>query len=189
MPGLWDGHAHPQDPYVLTSPEAPTLFGAKTVEEVLNRLRDYAEEHPEDKFPRLFGWMDSIFKEGEHPTRQMLDAVVSDRPMYLVHHGGHAHWVNTKALEIAGALENNPPDLRGNGKIKRDPKTGLATGYLEETEYAATHGLMLNAVKKVKPYTLDEQEIIQRIILDEYSKVGVTSIWTKDGDPDITRVY
>lgn len=67
----------------------------------------------------------------------MLDAAVPDRPVYLVHDGGHAHWANTKALEFANALESDPPDMRDNGLIERDPVTGLATGYMEETEYAA----------------------------------------------------
>ena len=189
VPGFWDGHCHPHSPYILTSPEAPTLFGAKTPEEVLDRLRDYVDEHQEDKFPRMFGWMSGIFKEGEHPTRQMIDSIVSDKPVYLVHHGGHSHWVNTKALELTGALEKDPPDMRGDGYIERDPATGLATGYMEETEYAATHGLMINLVKKVKPYTFEEQVIIQQLILEEYPKVGVTSIWTKGGDIENTRVY
>ncbi len=189
VPGMWDAHTHPHSPYILTSPEAPTLFGAKTLDEVLNRVKNYIKEHPEDKFPRFFGWFSHIFKDGQKPTRQILDSIVSDRPVYLVKHNGHAHWCNTKALEIAGALEKDPPEFRGEGKIERDSVTGLATGYLEETEYGATHGLMLNVFKRVKPYTFEEQVIIQQLILEEYPKLGVTSIWAKDGDIDITRVY
>ncbi|MBM4158400.1 MAG: amidohydrolase [Ignavibacteria bacterium] len=189
VPGFWDAHCHPHSPFILTSPEAPTLFGAKTVKEVLDRLDKYVKEHPEDKFPRLFGWMSDIFKEGEKPTRQMIDAVVSDRPVCLVHHGGHSHWVNTKALEMTGALEKDPPDMKGDGVIHRDPNTGLATGYLQETEYAATSGLMINLVKKIKPFSFEEQVIIQQLILEEYPKVGVTSIWTKCGDLENTKIY
>lgn len=189
VPGLWDAHTHPHAPYVLNSPEAPTLFGAKSPEEVLERLREYVEEHPEDKFPRMFGWMSTLFKDGRKPTRQEIDAVVSDRPVYLVCNDGHSHWANTKALELAGVLEKDPPDMRGDGYIQRDPKTGLATGYMEETEYASTAGVMLNAVKKLRPYTLEQEASIQRVILDEYSKVGVTSIYAKGGYPEITDVY
>ncbi len=189
VPGMWDSHTHPQAVYVLYSPEAPTLFDAKTVDEVLERVRKYVRQHPEDKFPRFFGWMDDIFPDGRKPTREMLDAVVSDRPVYLVHNGGHAHWVNTKALELADALERDPPHMKGDGVIHRDPQTGLATGFLEETELAATHGLLLGVVKKVQPYTLEEMALLQRAVLEEYPKYGVTAIWTKDGDLDTTRVF
>ncbi|MCX6349954.1 MAG: amidohydrolase family protein, partial [Candidatus Aureabacteria bacterium] len=37
--------------------------------------------------------------------------------------------------------------------------------------------------------SFDEQVLVQRYILEMFSKVGVTSIWTKDGDLDITRIY
>lgn len=189
VPGLWDSHTHPHAVYTLYSPQAPTLFGALTPDEVLERLGRYVKEHPEDKFPRLFGWMSEIFPPGIRPTRQMIDKVVSDRPVYLVHNGGHAHWANTKALQLANALENDPPDMSGDGQIYRDPATGLATGFLEETEYAATHGVMLNAVKKLQPYSFEEQVMLQKMVLDRYPQVGVTAIWTKDGTPDISRVY
>lgn len=189
VPGFCDGHCHPQTPFVLVSPEAPMLFGAKSVDDVLNTLRDYIKAHHDDKYPRLFGWMDKIFKEGEKPTRQLIDEVVSDRPVYLVHHSGHAHWANTKALKLAGILEETPVDLPGTGHIERDPETGLATGYLEETELGSTHGILLATVKKVKPLTFYEEVLAQRYILEMYSQVGVTSIWTKDGDLDITRIY
>ena len=189
VPGFCDGHCHPQTPYVLTSPEAPMLFKAKTPEDVLNLLKKYVEEHPDDKYPRMFGWMSAIFKEGQRPTRQMIDEVVSDRPVYLVHHSGHEHWANTKALEIAGIFEKTPPEIPNKGYIERDSVTGFATGYMSETELGSTHGIMLNTVKEVGPLSFEEQVIVQRHILDMYSEVGVTSIWTKDGDLDITRIY
>lgn len=189
VPGFWDAHCHPHSPFILTSPEAPTLFGAKTVKDVQDRLAEYVKNHPEDKFPRLFGWMSAILPEGQKPTRQMIDEIVSDKPVCLVHHGGHSHWVNTKALEMSEALEKDPPDMKGDGKIHRDPNTGLATGYLQETEYAATNGLMINLFKKIKPYSFEEMVIIQQYILDEFTKVGVTSLWAKDGDLDNTKIY
>jgi hypothetical protein len=34
-------------------------------------------------------------------------------------------------------MNADPPYLRGDGVIPRDPETGLATGFLEETDYAA----------------------------------------------------
>ncbi len=189
LPGFWESHCHPQVPYTLVSPEAPMLMKSKTVDEVLEKLRAYVKAHPGDSYPRLFGWMSSILPEGEFPTREMIDAVVSDRPVFLVHNTGHMFWANTKALEAAGALEADPPEMPPSAIIHRDPETGLATGYLEESEYAATDGILLRSVKKVHPLTFAEQVLIQRIILDMYSAVGVTAIWQKDGDLDVTRVY
>jgi len=189
VPGFWDSHTHPQTPYVLFSYKAPMLFDCESVDDVQKKLKEYVEAHPEDRYPRLWGWMDKIFKDGQKPTRQMIDAVVSDKPVYLVHHSGHAHWANTKALELAGVLENDPPNMKGTGIIERDPETGLATGFLSETELASTHGILLESVKRLEPLSFDEMVAVQTYILNMYSKVGVTGIWTKDGDLEITRIY
>ncbi len=186
VPGFWDSHCHPHTLYVLTSPEAPLLTHEETVKDVLDRLREYAEEHPEDKYPRMFGWRRTLFKAPELPTRQMLDDVVSDRPVFLVDYWGHAHWANTAALKLAEVFEKDPEILTGH--IERDAN-GLATGFLEETELASTHGPLLASVKKIKPLSFAEQVAAQRWFLEQYPKVGVTSIWTKDGDVEITRIY
>ena len=41
---------------------------------------------------------------GGNPTREPLDAIVADRPVYLPNRDGHGAWVNSKALQIAGGL-------------------------------------------------------------------------------------
>ena len=187
VPGFWDGHAHPQTPYILTSPGAPNLFQAKNIQQVQDILREYIEAHPEDTYPRLFGWMDGVFEGDDLPTRDLLDEIVSDKPCYLVHSSGHKHWTNTKALEVAGILESDPPDLAA-GIIVRDEQ-GLATGYLIETELASTHGILLRSVKKHQPLTFEYQVQLQQKILEEYAQWGVTGVWTKDGDLDITQIY
>jgi len=189
VPGFWDGHTHPHTPYILLSLGGPSLLQAGSVREVLDILRAYVQDHPEDKYPRLMGWRSSLFKEGDKPTRQMIDEIVSDRPVYLVHYSGNIHWANTRALQIAGILEKPAQELRGPGHIERDPQTGLATGYLEETELASTLGYMLNTVKEVQPLTFEQQVDAQHAIFQRYNRVGVTSIWTKDGTIDITRIY
>ena len=187
VPGFWDGHTHPQTPYVLTSPGAPTLFEAESIQQVQDILREYIEEHPEDTYPRLFGWGDGVFEGNSQPTRDLLDKIVPDKPCYLVHSSGHKHWTNTKALEVAGILESDPPDLAA-GTIVRDQQ-GLATGYLIETELASTHGILLRSVKKQQPLTFEYQVKLQQKILEEYAQWGVTGVWTKDGDLDITDIY
>ncbi len=190
VPGMWDGHCHPQSPYTLTSFGAPSLLNAQTVADVQNILRQYVEDNPEDKYPRLIGWSKAIiFADGSAPTRQMIDAVVPDKPIYLVAYNGHEHWANTRALEIAEALYSDPPGMKGDGFIERDAN-GVATGFLRETEYAATDGVLLRSVKKVKPYTFEERMAMQADLHNRlFTRLGVTSIWTKDGDFDVLDVY
>ena len=67
------------------------------------------------------------FFPGGTPTRQALDAVVPDRPVFLTNRDGHGNWVNTEALELAGIDADTPdPD---DGRIERDAD-GTPTGAL-----------------------------------------------------------
>jgi predicted amidohydrolase YtcJ len=188
-PSFWDGHTHPHVPFVLVSPGSPSLLHANSAAEVLEILRGYVETHPDDRYPRLMGWRTSLFERGGGPTRQMIDEVVSDRPVYLVHYSGNTHWANTKALELAGVLEKPEKEMKGPGRVERDPDTGLATGYMEETELAATLGVMLDTVKEIQPQTFKQQVDAQHSILEHYNRFGITSIWTKDGTIENTRFY
>ena len=189
VPGFQDNHCHPQTPFVLFSPQAPMLFACTTLDEVLEEVRRYVAATGADRYPRFFGWMSPIFPPGVRPTRQMLDAVVADRPCYLVHHSGHEFWANTKALELADVLHRDPPGLPRSCVIHRDPATGLATGYTEESEFANTDGVLLRSVRKDPPLTLPMQALALRYVLEEFSRQGVTAIWTKDGDFSVIDVY
>ena len=74
------------------------------------------------------GWHKADFPGG-YPTREMLDAVVPDRPVYLVNADHHSAWVNSRALELAGidAATADPED----GLLERDAD-GFPSGTLHE---------------------------------------------------------
>ena len=77
----------------------------------------YAAEHPDLEWIVGGGWSMEFFPGGT-PTRQALDAVVPDRPVYLTNRDGHGTWVNTLALELAG-VDAGTPDPQ-DGRIERD---------------------------------------------------------------------
>lgn len=76
------------------------------------------------------GTWDHTLSDGIYPTKQMLDEVVPDRPVFLSHIDGHYAWVNSKALEMAGVTAETeaPP----GGEVVVDPETGDTTGILLE---------------------------------------------------------
>ena len=67
------------------------------------------------------------------PTRQLLDALVPDRPAYLTSYDGHTGWANTKALKLAGITRRTTTPA--NGIIVKDPRTGEPTGVLKEARW------------------------------------------------------
>ncbi len=67
---------------------------------------------------------------GGTPTKELLDDIVPDRPVFLLNRDVHGAWVNSKALELAHITRETPDPW--DGRIERDPATGEPTGTLHE---------------------------------------------------------
>ncbi|MGH8251866.1 MAG: amidohydrolase [Steroidobacteraceae bacterium] len=127
VPGFQDAHIHPISGGIEAN--ACDLNAVTTVEEYVGLIKKYAETHPDEPWISG-GWLMSAFGPGALARKELIDAVVSDRPVILWSRDGHTVWVNSKALEIAGITDRtpDPPD----GRIDRDSKTGDAVGSLQE---------------------------------------------------------
>ena len=79
-----------------------------------------------------FGYDNATLAEHRHPTRDELDEISVDIPVYVMHQSGHFGVANSKALEIAG-ITKETPDPAG-GIIRRGPD-GEPNGVLEETAH------------------------------------------------------
>jgi len=126
IPGFQDAHCHPV--WAGLELDACDLSTAETQLAYLDLIRGYAKAHPERAWITGGGWAMDAFPGGL-PRREALDAVISDRPVYLPNRDHHGAWVNSRALELAGIDERtpDPPD----GRIERDPD-GRPTGMLQE---------------------------------------------------------
>ncbi|HEY6547033.1 MAG TPA: amidohydrolase [Vicinamibacteria bacterium] len=124
-PGFGDGHLHlMMGSLALTELD---VRGATSVEELQKRLGEYARKNPAREWIVGSGWAYGDFPGG--PARGMLDAVVSDRPVYLVDRDHHSALVNGVALAKAGITKaTKDPE---HGLIVRDA-AGEATGLLKE---------------------------------------------------------
>ena len=169
MAGFNDAHAHLINGGL--SLDQVSLGDATTLEEVKNTIRVWAESHPERAWIVGRGWYYQAFN-GAMPTRQLLDALVPDRPAYLIAYDGHTGWANTKALKLAGINRRTRPPV--NGIIVKDPRTGEPTGALKE----AAMSLMSAAA----PKPTDEDRIAAiRAAIDESHRVGITSVQDAGG--------
>jgi predicted amidohydrolase YtcJ len=156
------------------------LERARTLQEVQSRIGTFARAHPERAWIQGMGWGYEAFP-GNLPTRQELDAVVSDRPAVMECFDGHSVWVNSKALALAG-IDKTTPDPP-NGFIVRDPKTGEPTGLLKETPAVAL------VQKVVPPPTRKEQLSALRAASAEALRFGVTSITDAAGTPENLEAF
>ena len=123
LPGLIDAHAHVYSFGLLKT--SLDLAGAPSVDEAVTRIRDYTKNHPHADWILGRGWNQVLWPVKEFPTAAQIDAVVSDRPVWLKRIDEHAGWANSAAMKIAG-IDNDTPDPVG-GKILRDDN-GNATG-------------------------------------------------------------
>ena len=123
LPGLTDAHAHVYSFGLLKT--SLDLAGVPSVDEATTRIRDYARNHPHADWILGRGWNQVLWPVKEFPSAAQIDAVVSDRPVWLRRVDGHAAWANSAAMKIAG-IDNDTPDPVG-GKILRDDN-GHATG-------------------------------------------------------------
>jgi predicted amidohydrolase YtcJ len=141
MPAFQDVHIHP----ISAGIEANScdLHRLSTVQEYVAAVKQCADAHPEDAWITGGGWLMSAFGPGGIANRELLDAVVPDRPVYLESTDGHTVWVNTRALELAHITDAtpDPPD----GRIDRDPKSARAIGTLQEGASAPVDAVMPEA--------------------------------------------
>lgn len=115
MPGLVEGHAHTMEGTLWRNvyvgwfdrmdPEGRVWSGLKSIDAVLDRLKE-AERAMKDPDAPLSGWsLDPIYMNNERVGRQQLDQVSATRPIGVLHASGHIINVNSKALELAGLLK------------------------------------------------------------------------------------
>ncbi len=123
LPGLIDAHAHVLGLGQLKS--NLDLNGTPSVTDATMRIGDYAKRFAHRRWILGRGWNQVLWPVQEFPTAAQIDAVVSERPVWLRRIDGHAGWANSAAMKIAG-INNDTADPVG-GKILRDDN-GQATG-------------------------------------------------------------
>jgi predicted amidohydrolase YtcJ len=126
LPGFQDAHVHPVSGGLDLLQCA--LHDAGSLPEYEQRIRAHAESHPDAPWILGGGWSMAVFPGGT-PTKDVLDRLVPDRPVFLPNRDGHSAWVNSHALEVAGVHGDtpDPPD----GRIERDAD-GEPAGTLHE---------------------------------------------------------
>ncbi len=123
LPGLVDAHAHLSSQGFLEI--SLDLAGTPSLEEAVAGIRAFAADNPRRAWLTGRGWNQVLWPVKAFPTAADIDAVVSDRPVWLRRIDGHAAWANSRAMEIAG-IDDDTPDPIG-GRILRDDN-GKATG-------------------------------------------------------------
>lgn len=185
LPGFIDGHGHLSGVglQAVAANLLPPPDGTNdSIASLQKTQRDWAAT---SNFPTEygiilgFGYDDSQLKEQRHPTREELDAISTDLPVYVIHQSGHLGVANSKALALAD-ITAATKDPEG-GRIRRKRGSSEPDGVLEESaHYLAVAKLVLARVGPRESQALLDagQEL--------YMKYGFTT--AQDGATDPANV-
>lgn len=152
------------------------LQQVRTKDHLKKVLLDFADQNKTD--PWVVG---RGIKYGIVSTRQELDEIIADRPVYVGAYDGHTGWANTRALEMAGILDNGK-EIGPNGIIVRG-EDGRASGELRE-------GDAMNAVMSLVPEPdANRKRELLRLAIKEFNKTGITSVHNMNGDMEELMAY
>ena len=164
LPGFIDAHAHPVAGGAYATALSLETWG--TVEGWVQAIADYAEANQDAPILFGYGFLATTFGPAG-PTRQLIDEVVSDKPVLIMDEGFHAAWANTAALKALNITQDSADPVPGYSYYKRD-ENGDATGYLLE----GTAGTAMESLDVITADIIVEGTGIVVGIMNSY---GVTS--------------
>lgn len=123
LPGLIDAHGHLLG--LGANLLEVNLRESTSAANAAKMVADYAFANTTQQWITGRGWNQELWSDRAFPTAKDLDSVVSDRPVVLTRVDGHAAWVNSKAMEIAGITKDTQSPV--GGEIIKDAE-GNPTG-------------------------------------------------------------
>lgn len=154
LPGLTDAHIHIQS-YALGLSKIDCE--TKTKAECLRRVAERVKNTKPNEWVLGHGWTQNEW-DGIFPTKEELDAIAPNNPVYLTAKSLHAAWANTQALKLAN-ITNDTPNPK-DGAIERDA-SGKATGILLETAMSLVSSIIPKpTISKVEEAIESAQKIL-----------------------------
>jgi predicted amidohydrolase YtcJ len=177
LPGFNDAHVHFYSGGANLA--GPQLRYSKSEQEFRNTLGEFARQLPRGEWITGGEWDHENWTPARLPTRQLIDPVTKNWPVFVARLDGHMALANSLALKLAG-VDRDTKDVPG-GVIVRD-ENGEPTGILKD----AAQGL----VQRVIPAPSEKQIRVAVRAAQEYANhVGVTSVQDMSASPDVFRAY
>jgi len=177
VPGFTDNHTHfLGGGFQLSS---VNLRNVKTQQDFISTLKEYATAHNDNRWIQGGDW-DHEAWGGNLPTRQWIDSVSGNHPVFVQRYDGHMGLANSLALKLAH-IDKNTPNPPG-GEIVKDAKTGEPTGVLKDGAKDLIEGGVIPAPSQAE---LDDylQSAVQHAF--EHGVTQVHDMSTYGGWPDM----
>jgi predicted amidohydrolase YtcJ len=147
VPGLTDSHNH----LIGVGQREMTLNleGTMSLEDFLAKVKARVDRMKPGEWVTGRGWIETHWKPPVFPTRQDLDRVSPNNPVFLRRADGHGAVANSLALKIA-RVDRDTPNPFG-GEISKDKQTGEPLGMLLDNAQALV-------TKNIPPTTAADAE-------------------------------
>ncbi|MEP6760738.1 MAG: amidohydrolase [Sporichthyaceae bacterium] len=177
LPGFGDGHAHPL--WGGVELEGPQVRDCTSVQEIVEVVRRFATQHPDDDWI-VGGPYDPSLAPGGLFDGRWLDEAVAGRPVALQSADHHCVWVNSEALRRAG-LDEHTPDPPAATIARRPDGSPLGT----LVEWSAMDLVLRHAPH---PTTEDKRRALRRSTA-LLAEAGITWVQEAALHPDDVGVY
>lgn len=166
LPGLTDAHLHLQ--YIAEGLNAVNVE-QPTKQQALDLVAEAAKKKPAGEWILGYGWNHNVW-DAAFPTAAELDAIAPNHPVLLDAKSGHAAWVNSYALRMAG-IDSSTAAPKG-GEIVHDAKGNPSGTLLEDAAHL---------VSSLVPETSAEDLMaLLPSVLEAAHKVGLTGVHDLD---------
>jgi predicted amidohydrolase YtcJ len=178
IPGFVDAHCHvfayAENLVSLDLSPGANVF---SISDMQQAIRMFCKDQVPGKWIRGKGYNEFYLEEKRHPTRRDLDPAAPLNPVKLTHRSGHAHVLNSMALQQAEitAETGDPP----GGLIDREPETGQPTGIL--------FGMGQYLAKRIPALEDDELERGVGLANEKLLGYGITSVQDASSTNDRNR--
>lgn len=163
VPGFIDNHTH----FIPGGFQLMRLDLRKVdnKEEFIRRVMEYVQNIPKGQWVKGGKW-DHEMWGGELPSKEWIDSLTQDIPVFLSRLDGHMVLVNSKALELAGITKEtpNPP----GGLIERDGN-GDPSGILRDNAESLVFDI-------IPPVSKTEMDSAFQKAMDYAASIGITQV-------------
>ncbi|HTS09202.1 MAG TPA: amidohydrolase [Candidatus Eisenbacteria bacterium] len=191
LPGFNDAHVH----FVSGGRQldAIQLNDATSAQEFARRIGERAKVTPKGEWILGGNWDETKWNPPNMPTKELIDAVTPDIPVFVSRYDGHMGLANSAALRLAG-ITANTPDPPG-GTVVRDAQgnpTGAlkdaATAYIDKVIPPLTHDQRLRIVRRALAYAASVGVTSAQHMVASYEDIAVYNELLQKGDLT-TRIY
>ena len=179
LPGFIDAHGHAS--YLAFATQvaniaSPPVGNINNIKELQSELKKFITDSnlKPGEWVMGLGYDDSLLAEQRHPTKDDLDEVSTEHPIYLIHVSAHLGAANSLGLSLANisAETQDPP----GGKIRRYENSSEPNGVFEETAAYPLQQLAMSAYK-------DPIGSVKKA-MDIYARNGITTAQDGASSPE-----